>query len=86
VYIDFLQNGHGRLLVSPFSVRPLPGAPVSAPLRWNEVNARLEIRDFTIRTLPPKLRRRRRDPWATLLDATPDLHGALSRLQSRLSG
>jgi bifunctional non-homologous end joining protein LigD len=86
VYIDFLQNGHGRLLVSPFSVRPLPGAPVSAPLRWNEVKKGLEIRDFTIRTLPPKLRRRRRDPWAALLGSTPDLYRALSRLQSRLSG
>jgi bifunctional non-homologous end joining protein LigD len=85
VYIDFLQNGHGRLLVSPFSVRPLPGAPVSAPLRWQEVNGRLQIGDFTIRTLPPKLRRRQKDPWAGLLGATPDLQGALSRLHERLS-
>ena len=49
VYVDFLQNGHGRLLVAPFSVRPLPGAPVSMPLRWREVNARLDPRRFTIR-------------------------------------
>ena len=84
VYLDFLQNGHGRLLVAPFSVRPLPGAPVSAPLRWPEVTRRLAIGDFTIRTLPPKLRRRRVDPWAGLLDSTPDLHAALSRLQERL--
>ncbi|NIP80558.1 MAG: DNA ligase, partial [Gemmatimonadetes bacterium] len=34
VYVDFVQNGHGRLLVAPFTVRPKPGAPVSAPLRW----------------------------------------------------
>src|SRR2546428_373358 len=32
VYLDYVQNGHGRLLVSPFSVRPLPSAPVSTPL------------------------------------------------------
>jgi bifunctional non-homologous end joining protein LigD len=37
VYVDFLQNGHGKLLVSPFCVRPLDGAPVSMPLDWSEV-------------------------------------------------
>ena len=38
VYVDYLQNGSGKLLVAPFSVRPLPGAPVSMPLAWREVN------------------------------------------------
>ena len=37
VYVDYLQNVEGQLLVSPFSVRPLPGAPVSTPLVWSEV-------------------------------------------------
>ena len=32
VYVDYLQNGSGKLIVAPFSVRPLPGAPVSVPL------------------------------------------------------
>src|SRR5207249_3553780 len=39
VYIDWGQNGHGQTIVAPFSVRPLPGAPVSCPLRWEEVTA-----------------------------------------------
>ena len=34
VYVDFGQNGHGRTIAAPFSVRPLPGAPVSCPLDW----------------------------------------------------
>src|SRR5262249_50815815 len=42
VYIDYLQNGHGQTIVAPFSARPLPGAPVSCPLRWDEVTARLD--------------------------------------------
>ena len=37
VYVDYLQNGRGKLLAAPFSARPLPGAPVSMPLRWDEV-------------------------------------------------
>ncbi|MGH7656803.1 MAG: DNA ligase D, partial [Gemmatimonadales bacterium] len=60
VYVDFLQNGHGRLLVAPYSVRPLPGAPVSAPLKWSEVNGKLDISKFTIRTMPKRLAKMKR--------------------------
>src|SRR5438445_13615849 len=42
VYLDYVQNGHGRLLVAPFSARPLPGAPVSMPLTWREVTPSLK--------------------------------------------
>ena len=49
VYVDYLQNGHGRLLVAPFSVRPLPGAPVSMPLRWPEVKTGLANDRYNIR-------------------------------------
>jgi bifunctional non-homologous end joining protein LigD len=84
VYIDYLQNGHGRLLVAPLSVRPLPGAPVSTPLRWSEVGPALRISDFTIRSVPARLARQRRDPWEGMLDLRPDLGAALARLERRL--
>jgi bifunctional non-homologous end joining protein LigD len=80
VYVDFLQNGHGRLLVAPFSVRPLPGAPVSMPLRWSEVNARLDPSRFTIRNAAARMRRLGGDPLAGVLASAPDLGGALARL------
>ena len=83
VYVDYLQNGHGKLLVAPFSVRPLAGAPVSTPLRWAEVKPGLEIAAFTIRTVPKRLGRQQQDPWDGLLDLTPDLGGALERLAER---
>jgi bifunctional non-homologous end joining protein LigD len=83
VYVDYLQNGAGRLLVSPLSVRPLPGAPVSTPLRWSEVNANLDIRSFTIRTVPPRLRKQKRDPLLDVLTSMPDLTGAIERLGRR---
>jgi bifunctional non-homologous end joining protein LigD len=84
VYVDYLQNGHGKLLVAPYSVRPLDGAPVSAPLDWSEVKRGLDIRAFTIRTLPERLRGRKRDPLAPVLDAQPDLPAVLERLADRL--
>jgi bifunctional non-homologous end joining protein LigD len=84
VYIDYVQNGHGRLLVAPYSVRPLPGAPVSTPIAWREVTPTLDIRSFTIRTVPDRLKRMKHDPLVAVLDETPDLVEALARLQSRL--
>jgi len=80
VYVDFVQNGHGRLLVAPFSVRPLPGAPVSTPLRWEEVGETLTIEQHTIRTVPERMEALGEDPLAPVLELEPDLLGALERL------
>ena len=73
VYIDFVQNGRGRLLVAPFSVRPLPAAPVSTPLRWSEVKPGLDLRDHNIRTVPKRLKKLKADPLRGVLtkDARP---------------
>jgi len=80
VYVDFVQNGHGRLLVAPFSVRPLPGAPVSTPLRWDEVDDALTIEQHTIRTVPERMEALGEDPLAPVLEWEPDLLGALGKL------
>jgi bifunctional non-homologous end joining protein LigD len=84
VYLDTLQNGHGKLLAAPFSARPLPGAPVSMPLRWSEVNARLDPRRFTIRNAVARMKRLGEDPLRGVLDTAPDLGAALSRLIARV--
>jgi bifunctional non-homologous end joining protein LigD len=80
VYVDFVQNGHGRLLVAPFSVRPLPGATVSATLKWTEVNKKLKIANHTITSVPRRMKRLKDDPLRPVLDLEPDLLGALERL------
>jgi bifunctional non-homologous end joining protein LigD len=85
VYLDYLQNRHGQTIAGPFSVRPLPGAPVSTPLRWNEVGARLDPRRFTLTTLPARLARRPEDPLRGVLTRKPDLAHALERLAERLA-
>jgi bifunctional non-homologous end joining protein LigD len=84
VYIDYLQIGAGRLIVAPFSARPLPGAPVSTPLRWSEVNEKLDIRSFTIKNMPDRMEKLKRDPLRDLLKLSPDLGAALERLSTRL--
>jgi bifunctional non-homologous end joining protein LigD len=84
VYLDFVQNGYGRLLVAPFSVRPLPGAPVSTPLAWREVTPQLDPRKFTIKTVPARMKKLKQDPLVAALADEPDLVSALERLQARL--
>jgi bifunctional non-homologous end joining protein LigD len=79
VYVDFGQNGPGQTIVAPLSLRPLPGAPVSCPLRWSEVTPRLDARRFTLRTMPARLDRTG-DPMAPVLGAGVDVAAALARL------
>jgi bifunctional non-homologous end joining protein LigD len=85
VYLDYLQNRHGQLIVAPFSVRPLPGAPVSMPLTWREVNQKLQIAQHTIVTAPQRLARLKQDPVSPVLSVRPDLPAVLERLMTRLA-
>jgi bifunctional non-homologous end joining protein LigD len=81
VYVDYLQNGHGKLLAAPLCVRPRPGAPVSMPLRWSEVTPGLAIGDFTIRNAADRLATLEADPMRGVLATAVDLAAVLGRLQ-----
>jgi bifunctional non-homologous end joining protein LigD len=48
VLVDHRQNGHGKTIASVYSVRPKPGAPVSTPLRWQELTEDVRPRDFSM--------------------------------------
>jgi len=59
VYVDHLQNSYGKSIAGPYSVREKPGAPVSAPLEWSEVEkGKIRISDFTIVTMPKRLEKK----------------------------
>jgi bifunctional non-homologous end joining protein LigD len=55
LYLDCLQNGYGKTIVAPYSLRAADGAPVSAPLEWSEINRRLDPSKFNLRTMPNRL-------------------------------
>jgi bifunctional non-homologous end joining protein LigD len=57
VLIDSNQNGEGKTIASVYSVRPRPGAPVSAPLRWSEVNEELDPLSFTMPVVLERVRK-----------------------------
>jgi len=57
VLIDANQNGGGKTIASVYSVRPRPGAPVSTPLRWDEVTESLDPKVFTMDVVLDRVRR-----------------------------
>jgi bifunctional non-homologous end joining protein LigD len=86
VYLDYLQNRHGQTIVAPFSVRPLPGATVSMPLTWDEINSSLDPRTFTIKTAIEHMERLGTDPVVPVIEAKPDLAKVLERLAAVMAG
>jgi bifunctional non-homologous end joining protein LigD len=66
--LDYTQNAINKTLVAPFSTRPAPGAPVSVPITWNELDdPDLRPDRWTIRTVPD------RDPMAPLIGTPQEL-------------
>lgn len=58
IYLDCLQNRNGQTIVVPYAVRPRPGATVSTPLEWKEVNNKLDPKQFTIKTVPARVKKK----------------------------
>ncbi|WP_374606127.1 DNA ligase D [Thermomonas sp.] len=63
IFIDWLRNGRGATSVASFSVRARPGAPVSMPLRWEELGRVASGHAFDIRNAPARLKRLKSHPW-----------------------
>ncbi|MGB7786433.1 MAG: DNA ligase D [Salinimicrobium sp.] len=81
IYLDFLQNRKGQTLAAPYCARPKPGATVSAPLEWSEVKPGLDMRDFTIKTMPDRIRKKP-DLFLPVLGKGIDIEKALDALSS----
>lgn len=68
VLVDYNQNAWGKTLASVYSVRPRPGATVSTPVTWDEIEQGVDKNDFNIDTVPARVRRLG-DLWKPLLAA-----------------
>jgi bifunctional non-homologous end joining protein LigD len=55
VLVDYNQNAWGRTLASIYSPRPRPGATVSTPVTWKEIEQGVRIEDFTIKNVPARV-------------------------------
>lgn len=80
LYIDFLQNRRGQTLAAPYSVRPKPGATVSTPLEWSEVNEKLHPSQFTIKNVLKRFEKKG-DLWTPVLSKGADIKKIIHKLE-----
>jgi bifunctional non-homologous end joining protein LigD len=80
VLIDANQNGEGKTIASAYSVRPKAGAPVSTPLRWDEVNESLDPAAFTMDAVLERVAREG-DLFEGVLSSKQSLSDALRSLK-----
>ena len=80
VYLDYLQNRRGQTMASAYSLRPRKGAPVSTPLKWDELKGGLDPLDFTMKTIHKRVARLG-DLWKGVLGPGIDLEKCLDRVE-----
>ena len=68
IFLDYLRNGRGATAIVPYSTRARPGAPVSVPIRWDEVGS-VRADRYRVDTLPRRLEALEEDPWDGFFDA-----------------
>jgi bifunctional non-homologous end joining protein LigD len=84
VYVDWGQNGHGVTIVAPYSLRAVPGASASCPLKWSEVNGKLDPARFNLRTLPKRFEKME-DPLLGVLGKGVDMAVAIEAIGERMA-
>jgi bifunctional non-homologous end joining protein LigD len=81
IYVDTGRNGYGATFAAPYAVRPQPGAPVSAPCTWDEIERGIaRPRTFTLRTMSKRIEEVG-DVWSELRRRGRSLRRPTERLQ-----
>jgi bifunctional non-homologous end joining protein LigD len=80
IYIDWLQNRTGQTLASVYSLRPVPGASVSTPLEWKEVNHKLSPKQFTMQNIFARIKKKG-DLFLPVLSEANSIEKALKNLK-----
>jgi DNA ligase D-like protein (predicted polymerase) len=75
IFVDFNQNNRDRTIASAYSLRPIPGAPVSTPMTWAELAGVTDPGDYNLFNVPDRLKDG--DPWATIDDTAYSLEPLL---------
>ncbi len=76
IFVDFNQNNRDRTIASAYSLRPIPGAPVSTPMTWDELAGVTDPKPYNLFTVPDRLKDG--DPWATIDDTAYSLEPLLA--------
>jgi len=69
IFIDYLRNDEGSTAIAPYSTRARAQAPVAVPVNWKELSVDIRFAHFNVKTVLPRLKRRKDDPWEGFFDA-----------------
>lgn len=64
IFIDYLRNAEGATAIAAYSLRAREGAPVATPIAWDELAKDVRRDHFNVKTVPERLRKLKKDPWA----------------------
>jgi bifunctional non-homologous end joining protein LigD len=79
IFIDYLRNARGATAVAPYSTRARPGAPISTPVRWEELGPALTAARFNVGNIGRRLAALKSDPWEGFLSSPQRLPGSPRR-------
>lgn len=82
IYLDYLQNGRGKTMVVPYSLRVRPTAPVSMPLSWDQLKRLNDVRQYHLGNTFRALSQRKADPWKGLYRHRVKLETIVEKLES----
>ena len=86
VYIDTMRNSYGQTAVTPYATRALPGAPVAAPIDWDELkDPHLHSQSYTTTNIFNRLDQKG-DPWQGMWRQARSLNEPRRRLDAIISG
>jgi bifunctional non-homologous end joining protein LigD len=79
IYVDYLRNGRGSTSIAAYSCRARPGAPVSTPLAWDELDGPVRANTYTVENLPQRLEKLAADPWQDIATVRQSITAAIKR-------
>jgi len=79
LFLDLTRNAYAQTIVAPYAVRARPGAPVAAPVTWDELDSLDSAEHFTLRSMPDRVATQP-DPWLTIDDEACSLSAIVDRL------
>ena len=84
VYLDCYQNRKGQTVAAPYSIRPRPGAPVSTPLQWGELDKEFSPVDFNIKNIFTRLEKRG-DLWKGVRGKNIDMKKCIEKIEKGIN-
>ncbi len=78
IFVDYLRNGRGATAVAAYSTRARPGAPVSTPVRWDELGPELTASRFNVANIGRRLSALKSDPWEGFFSSPQTIAAAVA--------